>query len=416
MHNNFKAFILTIIFWLLILSSPLESLGIDIGYLDELMVIAFIPLSFSHSKKSVNINKIFIYLIIFIVISLTAFIYSEYYRGLALSILDIFLFLKPIIFIICFANLPYNARSKFLIYVSRSSLLYIYSAFAFYFINIYYNIFDYYDNRFGFKSYAFIAANPGEFLNNLVLVGLAIYKNPNLFLRKTTLFIVGFLLITTLRFKAFVLFVGATLLFTIFKKYNKKIFNNYNLRKANINVFFQKYKIQVYLILLIALIPGWTQFKNYFLTEPTPRLLLLQTSLELGEKYFPFGIGPGTFGSAVAQLRYSPVYIDQGFTEVYGLSGEGEVSFLNDNFWPMVFAQYGLVGLILIVLIYIKLARWIFINLSIEKYNYEIFIVLILSLVISTFGSAILIGPLGILYMMILGAIIKDKNSRVCIY
>jgi len=410
MHTNFKAFILTIVFWLLILSSPLESLGIDIGYIDELFVILLLPLLFRKNVFSKRSPRIWSYIVIFLIISFINSIYSEYFRGIELTILDLFLFLKPILFILTYIQISKKVRSKFLEYISYPGAIYIYLAFVFYIINIYYNMFTPHDIRFGLNAYSFIAANPGEFLNNLVLIGLAIYKNQKMKLRNINLVFIAFLLLTTLRFKAFVILIGTILLLYFFRNYNKRISNGLSFIKTNIYYFFHKYKIKIYAILGLALITGWSQFNLYFLKDLTPRLLLVNTSLQLGLKYFPFGVGAGTFGSAVAHLWYSPVYVDQGFRNYYGMASEGTTNFLNDNFWPMVYAQYGLIGIVLIILIYSKLLFWLSKNIIFEKYNLEIYLIIVFSIVISTVGSSILIGSLGILHLMILGAVINPKK------
>ncbi len=388
-------------------------IGLDIGYTDEIFIILLLPLllkRFLFSKKGPNI---WLSLILFIIISLINSIFSGYFRGFGLTILDLFLFLKPILLILSFTIISEKVRNKFLEYVSYSGTFYIYISFIFYFINIYFRFqiqdVAVQDVRFGLTPYAFIAANAGEFLNSLVLIGSAIYKNPKVKHLSSKLSLIGFLLLTTLRFKAFVVLFSAILLFFYFKSYNKRITDRLDIIKNNIG----KHKYKICFILLVALIPGWSQFKLYFLSEAGPRLLLLKTSLQLGLQYFPFGVGAGTFGSAVARRWYSPVYIEHRFSKFYGMSGKGSISYLNDNFWPMVYAQYGFIGLILIIVIYTKILRWIWKNLVSEKYTYEIYFILFFSLTLSTLGSGILMGPLGILYLMVLGSIVNSRKNTI---
>ena len=79
---------------------------------------------------------------------------------------------------------------------------------------------------------------------------------------------------------------------------------------------------------------------------------------------------------------YSPIYISHGFRGIYGLDGN-DPSFLSDTFWPMVFGQYGIIGFILTILLYMGIIKSCSRNLLERKYAMEIFLITMLSLALS---------------------------------
>lgn len=411
MIENFKAFILALSFWLILLSPSINLPGIDFGYLDELLVISLALPLFLNIKEiqSNGTSKIWFFILLFILTNLALAPFSHFFRGYKLATLDIFLFLKPVVFLLGFARLSYKIRYNFIKLIASTGTIFTYVAFLLYPVNLVFNFFPAFDNRLGLNSYSFITANPGTFLNILLLIGSTVLLEGNENTKKITLYIIAFLILTTLRFKGFVMLSAAILILYYFDKKAKGKQLAPILR--NRVIFKTIKKPQILFILALALIPGWQQFKNYFLGDITPRLLFIKTAVEIGINNFPFGTGPGSFGSTVAKNWYSPLYLKYGFDSYYGLSSDGETDFLSDNFWPMVIAQYGAIGLVLTFLIYRLLIIWLSKHLIPIKYTIEIFIISLISLILSTMGSAILVGSIGLLYMMILGSIITIKKS-----
>ena len=62
--------------------------------------------------------------------------------------------------------------------------------------------------------------------------------------------------------------------------------------------------------------------------------------------YFPFGSGFGTFASTLSVEEYSKVYSMYGIQNVLGLV-EGHAAFAGDVFWPCIYGQLGIIGLLL---------------------------------------------------------------------
>lgn len=122
----------------------------------------------------------------------------------------------------------------------------------------------------------------------------------------------------------------------------------------------QKRKIKIWQLIPIGILGicmGWKQIVLYFMSETQARAVLLRYGVITMAKYFPLGSGFGTYGSDVAVKSYSPLYVRYGFQEIYGM-GRIHTNYLNDNYWPMILGQMGIIGTILIALILFLLYRY----------------------------------------------------------
>lgn len=118
--------------------------------------------------------------------------------------------------------------------------------------------------------------------------------------------------------------------------------------REKLNFRSAKARIQVALLVVIALFLGWERFDVYYFSgmanEQLARPMMYKTAWALLGAYFPFGSGMGTFGTAASAVYYSPLYIQYGLNHVWGLTGAG--GFISDTFYPSL-AQFGVVGIIL---------------------------------------------------------------------
>lgn len=101
------------------------------------------------------------------------------------------------------------------------------------------------------------------------------------------------------------------------------------------------------------LVVGWSQLEVYYLSDEatdTARTILTKTAIEMAKLHMPIGTGFATYGSAVTvdPTYYSPIYIQYGFNNIWGLSIL-QPAFLTDSFWPIVIGQFGFLGLFLMV-------------------------------------------------------------------
>lgn len=181
-----------------------------------------------------------------------------------------------------------------------------------------------YDVRYGIRSYKFLYENPAA-LNEVLLVSLVlIMLSPKR--GKLKLWLGLYLATVVMTLRANGLGVSGILLVALGIKQR-----GWRLKAKEVAVAG-----------LLALGLGWPQLKEYFFSE-TVRSKLLRHSFIVFKDYFPFGSGFATYGSDQAFKHYSPLYTRFGFHHDYALASETGFA-MNDNFWPMILAQFGLLG------------------------------------------------------------------------
>lgn len=80
------------------------------------------------------------------------------------------------------------------------------------------------------------------------------------------------------------------------------------------------------------------------------RGVLLITSFDIANDFFPLGTGFGTYSSFFSGKYYSWVYSEYHISHIYGITRD-YYFFVSDQFWPMVLGQFGWFGLIAYALI-----------------------------------------------------------------
>lgn len=199
--------------------------------------------------------------------------------------------------------------------------------------------------RYGLMEYRFLFNNPGNysklFYFIIPLLSADLYYKNNTY-KKAVIIIALLLWLTTLRSRAFA-FVAVYVIFIfwifVLRAKKRKTFSRFNILP----------------LAIISILICWNQISFYFTTETQARYQLLKYAIITMQNYMPFGAGFGTYGSDIAVTNYSALYVKYGFTKIYGM-GYVHAHFLNDNYWPMIIGQFGLVGLVatvfLIVLFY----------------------------------------------------------------
>lgn len=77
-----------------------------------------------------------------------------------------------------------------------------------------------------------------------------------------------------------------------------------------------------------------------------PRTVLHVVGLKILMDFFPLGSGLGTFASHLSGRHYSNVYDLYGVSNVVGMNRE-KYNFISDVFWPYIYGQFGLFGLLI---------------------------------------------------------------------
>ena len=167
-------------------------------------------------------------------------------------------------------------------------------------------------------------------------------------------------------------------------------------------------------MIVIVLLLGTFQIQTYLMNENAPRYLFFYYGAKTANTYFPFGSGFATFGSDQAARNYSRLYYSYGFNNLFGMNPK-DGSFLSDTFWPMAIGQFGWIGSVLYILIYIR----IFLSFKKMKLNYEQKAFLYagyMQYIIHAVGSAILSASAGLIGAIALGAVMKPDNEIDCLY
>ncbi|EME8065067.1 hypothetical protein NYK85_002630, partial [Enterococcus faecium] len=196
--------------------------------------------------------------------------------------------------------------------------------------------------RYGLKNFAFIYGTPGHIINQMTYSILLLYGEREYIGRKNTLFIGLTLLVmlATLKTRAIILtflFLALYYFFAIKKK--------------------KRIGLEISTVVIAIVLLGISQFEYYFLSEGAPRQMFVAGAVKLVKEYFPFGTGFATYGSSAAADFYSPLYYLLGFSNRWGMTETNQL-FLNDNYLPMIFGEFGIVvALLFLLLIYIYCKR-----------------------------------------------------------
>lgn len=192
--------------------------------------------------------------------------------------------------------------------------------------------------RYGFRGFSFIYGAAGHVINQCTYFLVLLLAENELLGRKNVVWklMCLFTMVTTLKSRALVLVAVYFALYYFFM-----------LRKK------RRLGLEIGVIGIIAFLIGYSNFETYFLlNERAPRAMFVNGAIKLVKQYFPFGTGFGTFGSSAAGHYYSSLYYLLGFSNRWGMTPDNQL-FINDNYLPMIFAEFGLImGIVFCVLIY----------------------------------------------------------------
>ncbi len=213
--------------------------------------------------------------------------------------------------------------------------------------NMIYPVFPYFDKRFGLQSQQLFFGHPSRyaFFWEFIFVILMPYL---LHRKRWILMLVLLLGLLSLRIKYLAFFPLGFFL----------IFGGYRLKRIRLS----NPKIVVPTVILAFLIFGiaFKQISFHFSGNSFElgfgRAVLFYNSFNVAGKDFPLGSGFGTYGSYASGKYYSPVYFDLGMEKIYGL-GPDRISFIADTYWPMVLAQFGYFGLLLMIWIIYRIVK-----------------------------------------------------------
>lgn len=254
--------------------------------------------------------------------------------------------------------------------------------------------------RFGLNSFQLFFTHTSRYGFAFAFIFLVLFPK---YFKKNNLFLLFILLlgILSLRVKYFGFFIISLL----FIYYGKLLFriprNSFLIVTASLLIilaFVFKNQFQMYFT-SIKLETGWS------------RAIVLFYSFKIGNDFFPFGTGFGTYSSHFSGKYYSWVYELYGIDSVYGISKK-YWKFISDQFWPMIIGQFGYFGLIsfmgVIYNYFILFLKQI--KSSDSNYNYVLFLGLILLLIDSS-SDAIFTQNRAVALFILFGLVINYQRG-----
>ena len=229
--------------------------------------------------------------------------------------------------------------------------VYLTVLFVFGVLNLFMNLGMYGEIRYGMRAYAFVFGTPGIVTNTVLYIFMLLFMESAIDrTRKNRVFLVmaESLMLMVLKSRSFIIAAAILILYETLIIENKK-----------------DIAPRILVIGAAGGLIGYPQYQNYFVngvtanTGQSARQLFWQNGVELFREHFPFGTGFGTFGSGTAASYYSELYYTLGFNNVPGMQPEN-TKFLNDTFWPMIFAQLGLLGTVPYVILLLFILYEIF--------------------------------------------------------
>lgn len=410
-HYVSTKYLLFLFFFYTLLFNELIAKALPLfGYEDELIAVMALPIwgvNKLRGKQDEAKIGVFPYIFAFLFLSLMGTVVYKYQTSLEAVLPDLILCSK---FWLCI----YTSRKIFydLDIEEFADNLYFHIRLVtlFYFVlsivNIAYEIFPYYDIRYGIGSVRLFYSHPTvlqsccSFLFVLIM-GIHDYvKRPYVYVAMLIITV-----LTTLRIRAL---GNLILLFAIY------YFGIYKQR----NFSFRSLLLFIPIIILI----GWDQIKYYFITlgEGSARLQLIQKSIIIANEHFPIGSGFASYGSYFSAVFYSPVYYKYGLNRVFGMSKEFS-NFIGDSFWPMVLGQSGYFGLCFYIFAVIKLIKHISLLKNVQWCFYFSALGCICYLLMDSTAETAFVHPLsmpiaiwiGILFSYIDG---RDEADQKCRY
>ncbi len=406
------SYFLVFSFFLLVFIYDFFSVHLQISFLDELfagflfMYALWIRINHKVTLTSAD-KKIFIAFVILILSGTIGGLLSSI-QPFNIQVMDFIIFIK--FFIAYFSTRIILTYKNIEYFLTKNIIFLLITSASFVILVVLWNkiflFFPYFDIKiFNLPSEQLFFGHPAKyafFFEMVLLLLLPSIKNNNIMLFLFFLLIlVGFLSLRT-KFIIFIALMGLIIV-------SLKVFN---LQKISIKKLFLGSSIFSLLILILAYDDIAFHLLSNSDSELGVRGLLLVSAYDIASNSFPFGSGFGSFGSYASTVNYSSLYYDYHFDIISGCMPD-KPSFLSDNFYAMILAQFGFIGLI--SFLYILLVFFItFIQAFnfdyANRYYYMSIIILIITLILDGLSDTPFTQNRGV-FMAIYIAIIFNKFS-----
>ena len=323
------------LFYFMIFQNVLENYFNVFGILDEAMsavivIIAIINILSSRKKYVIckNNKKILVSVLALIIIGIIGNLKTDY-QTMIPALKDAVCVLKGIItyvFIpLCLSNLNLD---EYLTTMNNHLKFITGLVFLTVIANLLFDIFPYYEIRFGIKSQQIFFTHPTYLASFSVIIIILLSVN----LReheenKKYIILMLLVLASTLRFKSIAFIpIYMYLYYIVFKKQ----------RKLQL--------LDVGILCVLGGVFAISQVMEYFNNPDWARNVLTMNSLNIAKDNFPIGTGFGTYASWASGESYSNIYYDYNISTTWGISPDF-YEFIADTFWPMIIGQFGVLGL-----------------------------------------------------------------------
>ncbi|MDU3137245.1 MAG: hypothetical protein E6704_06625 [Anaerococcus prevotii] len=256
------------------------------------------------------------------------------------------------------------------------------------------------------STFLFIFPHP-TFLVFSILIMLIVLIISEVKLGNTYLFMCLSIMFMTQRSKAYFIVAFILAILLIPKRYLDNLFSFRNDRM----LFKKRYIfLGVILVSFIMYLFAKDKFIYYFqygLTAARPALYLV--GIRLVYDHFPIGTGFGTFASSLSGRYYSSIYYKYGISNVLGIS-EDNISYIGDVYWPYIYGQFGILGLLLQIRIFIKLFLYYFKKI-VNSINRKCYIIIWAYAIFASFAEAFFTNSTSVQMSFIISICILIKND-----
>ena len=194
-------------------------------------------------------------------------------------------------------------------------------------------------------SCTFIFTNPTFFISSYVMIA-AVLIAESINKNRAFLLLDCLLIFLAQRSKGYIFIAFLVIILILGEKWITKI--------LNIFLGSDKEKVKPLRVIVALIVLG---FMFYVVGKPrlerflslglaSARVALHVVGIRVLADYFPLGSGFGTFGSYLSGEYYSNIYALYGIDRVWGMS-KNFYSFISDVFWPYIYGQFGLFGLLI---------------------------------------------------------------------
>ena len=399
--SNKDKIILISLFYFMIFQNVLENYFNIFGILDEAMsaaivIIAIINILSSRRKYVIckNNKKILVSVLALIIIGIIGNLKTDY-QTMIPALKDAVCVLTGIItyvFIpLCLSNLNLD---EYLTTMNNHLKFITGLVFLTVIANLLFDIFPYYEIRFGIKSQQIFFTHPTYLASFSVIIIILLSVN----LReheenKKYIILMLLVLASTLRFKSIAFIpIYMYLYYIVFKKQ----------RKLQL--------LDVGILCVLGGVFAISQVMEYFNNPDWARNVLTMNSLNIAKDNFPIGTGFGTYASWASGESYSNIYYDYNISTTWGISPDF-YEFIADTFWPMIIGQFGVLGLGIYIYILLRIYKNIINNDNLDYYFGQI--LALLYLIILSIAEASFSGPIVVVYMALIAVLGNKKIGRL---